>query len=236
VDYDAELIRYRDILLEACAPGPGDRLLDIGSGTGQTSRDAAEAGARVLGVDISAEALARAARHPGVAYLCADAQTHPFEPGSFDAAVSRFGTMFFDDPVAAFTNIGRALRPAGRLVMLVWQAASRNEWHETLRRILDHPFTGPDPFSLADPQLVTTVLADAGFGEVTLEEVRVPVHYGPDVPAALSWIRGFAGVGEALDRRGPAATATLTEALAEHLTPDGVRFDSRSWLVRARRA
>ena len=169
VDYDTELSRYSAALGRAWAVRTGDHVLDIGCGTGQTTREAARmarAGS-ALGVDVSAPAVERArelARAEGlhnVTFEHADAQTHRFAEGYFDLAISRFGTMFFDDPVAAFGNIGRALRPAGRLVMLVWQAHDRNEWDVAIHEALTGPDgsrvvagDGPDPFSLADPATV----------------------------------------------------------------------------------
>ncbi len=128
-----------------------------------------------LGVDISVPAIERArelAEAQGVRNVTfeqADAQVHRFPRERFDLAISRFGTMFFAEPVAAFTNIGRALRPAGRLVMMVWQAHDRNEWDMAIRRSLTGPdgsaavaSAGPDPFSLADPPAVTRILEAAG--------------------------------------------------------------------------
>jgi SAM-dependent methyltransferase len=155
--------------------------------------------------------------------------------------MSRFGTMFFDDPEAAFAAVARALRPAGRLVMMVWQAAERNEWDVVLRRALGATgaAAGPDPFSLADPPVVRTILGAAGFADIAFTDVREPVHYGPDVAAALDWVRGFTCTREALTGLSPAAAThaeeRLREALAEHLSDDGVRFDSRAWIVTARR-
>src|SRR6201999_3898247 len=119
---------------------------------------------------------------------CADAQRHPFPERGFDLAISRFGTMFFGDPGAAFANIGRALRPAGRLVMLVWQARDDNEWAVAIDRAL-RPDTAaavplaadrgaPDAFSLADPTTTTALLHAAGFADVVCTEVRQPVYYG----------------------------------------------------------
>ena len=196
-----------------------------------------------LGLTIGrARALARADGLGNVTFEQADAQVYRFPPERFDRAISRFGTMFFDDPVAAFANVGRALRPAGRLVMMVWQAAERNEWDVTIRRSLDAadgPVAGPDPFSLADPPTVTEILAAAGFAGVAFTDVREPVYYGPDVAAALDWVRGFACTGEVLKRRTPAAATRaverLRQALATHLTDDGVWFDSRAWLITAHR-
>jgi SAM-dependent methyltransferase len=134
--FDKAVAAYHDRFLAAAAIGRADRVLDIGCGTGQTTLDAARAAADglALGVDLSGQmiALARrlAARH-GIAnarFEQADAQIHPFPAASFDVAVSRTGTMFFADPAAAFTNIARALRPGGRLALLVWQGPQANEW------------------------------------------------------------------------------------------------------------
>ena len=203
----------------------------------------------VLGVDISEPAIARArelASAQGVrnaAFEVADAQVHRFARERFDLAVSRFGTMFFADPVAAFSNIGRALRPGGRLVMMVWQAGDRNEWNMAIRRCLQGvaagAVAGPDPFSLADPPAVTAILEAAGFGGVTFTDVREPMYFGPDVATALGWIRGFACTRDMLDRLDPdaadRAVGRLRVVLAEHNGDRGVRFGSRAWIVTARR-
>jgi SAM-dependent methyltransferase len=203
-----------------------------------------------LGVDISVPAIERArelAEAQGVRNVTfeqADAQVHRFGRERFDLAVSRFGTMFFADPVTAFSNIGRALSPDGRLVMMVWQAGERNEWNAAIRRCLTGPegpvaSGGPDPFSLADPPVVTGILEAAGFADVTFTDVREPMYLGPDVSAALDWIRGFACTREALDRLDPAAAARalgrLRVILAEHNGARGVRFGSRAWIITARR-
>ncbi|WP_216911615.1 class I SAM-dependent methyltransferase [Nocardia noduli] len=251
--YDAELRDHTRVLLRACDIQPDDHVVDIGCGAGQTTREAARAArtGSALGVDISASAIARArdlariARLENLAFDHADAQVHRFRQGYFDLAISRFGTMFFDDPFAAFANIGRALRPAGRLVMLVWQSGERNEWDVAIRRSLAGPdriittSTGPDPFSLADPSTVRPILDAAGFVDITFTDVDEPVHYGPDVDAALDWVRGFTCTSEISRRLDPDAAARamqrLRRELSEHLADDGVRFDSRAWLVTARR-
>jgi SAM-dependent methyltransferase len=205
-----------------------------------------------LGVDISASAIERArelAQAQGVRNVTferADAQVHPFPQKRFDLAISRFGTMFFADPVAAFGNAGRALRPARRLVMMVWQDRERNEWDVAIRRSLAGPggsaaaaSAGPDPFSLADPPAVTGMLEAAGFADVTFTDVREPMYFGPDVAAALDWVRGYACTSEVLNRLDPAAAAgalgRLREMLAAHMSGNGVWFDSRAWIVTARR-
>lgn len=152
--------------------------------------------------------------------------------------------MFFADPVTAFSNIGRALRPDGRLVMMVWQAGERNDWYMAIRRSLSgagEPVApaGPDPFSLADPPVVTGILSAAGFADVSFADVREPMYFGPDVATALDWIRGFACTREALGRLDPdgaeRALGRLRVMLTEHDGDRGVRFGSRAWIVTARR-
>jgi SAM-dependent methyltransferase len=252
--YDAELQRHSQVLWRAVGVQPHEHVLDVGCGAGQTTRKAARAApaGSALGVDISAPAIERArelARAEGldnVTFEHADAQDHPFPQERFDLAISRFGTMFFDDPVAAFANIRRALRPAGRLVMMVWQTHERNEWDVAIREALaggEEPIgatsAGPDPFSLGDPPAVEQILGAAGFAAITFTDVDEPVYYGPDVPAALDWVRGFTSTSEALERMDPAAAARAVERLRDmlsaHVSDDGVWFDSRAWIVTARR-
>jgi SAM-dependent methyltransferase len=249
-DYDAELRLHNEVLRQACGVQPHDHVLDIGCGTGLTTREAgrlARAGS-VLGADISSPAIGRArelAQAEGlhnVTFERADAEVHRFPHEHFDLAISRFGTMFFDDPVAAFANVKRALRPTGRLVMMVWQARERNEWDVAIRQSLGGPggavavaCEGPDPFSLADPPTVERILEAAGFAGVTLTDVHEPVYYGPDVATAVDWVRGFTCTNEVLKLLDPAAgrraLGRLREALAAHVRDDGVWFDSRAWIV-----
>jgi len=252
--YDAELRRYNEALRRAAGVQPSDHVLDLGCGTGQTTRQAARAAqaGSAVGVDISAPAierareLARAAGLDNITFEHANAQDHPFPPQHFDLAISRFGTMFFDDPNAAFANIRRALRPAGRLVMMVWQAHERNEWDVAIDQSLrtaDGPMVatseGPDPFSLADPPTVKELLEAVGFTGVTFTDVHEPVYYGPNITAALDWVRGFTCTNEVLTRLDPAAAeralSRLRDALAAHLSDDGVWFNARAWIVTARR-
>ena len=247
--YDAELRRHNDVLRQACDVQSHDDVLDIGCGAGQTTREAARAAhsGSALGVDISAPAIERArelARVEGIrniTFECASAEVYCFPQERFDLAISRFGTMFFDDPVVAFANISRALGQAGRLVMMVWQAHERNEWDIAIRHSLGAtvPSGLPDPFSLADPSAVTEILEGAGFADVTFTDVSEPVYYGPDADAATDWVRGFACTGEVVKPLDPTATeralARLRAALVTHLSDDGVWFNSRAWVVTARR-
>ncbi|MEV6847507.1 methyltransferase domain-containing protein [Actinoplanes sp. NPDC051411] len=233
MNYDAELVRYHAVLRRAWSLRPGDRVLDIGCGAGQTTRDAALIASAVLGVD---PAIAASPTSDTVTYERADAQTYAFEPASFDVAVSRFGTMFFDDPVAALTNIGRALTPGGRLVMLVWQAADRNEWDKLLRQAVGGPLGGPDPFSLSDRATVEQILKKAGFAAIACDDIHEPVYYGPSVAAALDWVRSFAFMKQLPPAAASDVLLRLAGPFAERLTDDGVRLDSRAWLVTARRS
>jgi SAM-dependent methyltransferase/pimeloyl-ACP methyl ester carboxylesterase len=249
--YDAELRAYDERLRAAMVVAPGDRILDIGCGSGQTTCAAARAAASgsALGVDISEEMLERARRRSAeegaanVVFERGDAQTHPFSPPHFDLIISRFGTMFFADPVAAFTHVARAARPGARLVMLVWQGAEQNEWATAIRQALPGaaepaPVPGLDAFSMADPGVIRSILGAAGFVDAEAADVHEPVYYGPDVRAALDLVLDMRRHRDVIARLPAAAAqralARLREMLAAHETGKGVLFDARAWLVTAR--
>lgn len=251
-DYDAELGRYNVWLGAAADVRRADRVLDIGCGAGQATRDAARSApsGSALGVDLSLPMLERARRLSeeagirNVGFERADAQVHPFAPGSFTLGISRFGTMFFTDPVAAFANIGRALRPGARLVQLVWQAADRQEWFRAIGQALADGRAVPDElgggaFSLADPTVTAGLLTAAGFTGVEITEVCEPIHYGPDAAVARDTLSELLMVRDLLAGLDAAATARaldrLLAVLDTHDTGEGVWFDSRAWLVSARR-
>lgn len=247
VGFDEELRLQYAALRRVWGVGPRDRVLDIGCGSGQTTRDAARLASEgsALGVDLSASAVERARELSrsvdNVAFECGDAQVHPFPSARFDLAISRCGMMFFRDPAAAFANIARALRPGGRLVMMTWQSAANNEWDVAIRRALTDigapaVTEGSAAFSLAEPPEVAGLLQAAGFADVAFGEVREPVYYGPEVAAALDWVRGFASTRAMTRRLDPdATTGALREVLAAHLGDDGVWFDARAWIITARR-
>ena len=251
--YDAELRAHHEHLRAAYGISSGDSVVDVGCGTGLTTREAARAAApgRVVGVDVSermlerARELAVAERLDNVRYELGDAQVHRFDPAGFDVAISRFGTMFFSDPPAAFANLAAALRTGARLVLLVWQRREDNEWALELDAALGAarqlPPRGADPFSLGDPAATTRLLEGAGFTGIRFEDVHEPVLFGRDLAAALAWVRGFQATTAALASLSDAeATRTLErlrQMLAAHYTDDrGVVLDSRSWLVTARRS
>ena len=252
MNYDAELRLHNEVLRVACDIGRYDRVLDIGCGAGQTTRDAARiaAAGSAVGVDISAAMIAQARALTdaeglrNVRFEQADAQVHHFSSEHFDVVISRFGTMFFADPIAAFSNISRTLRSEGRLVMMVWQDHEANEWSVSIQQGLagrdSAPMAeGPGPFSLADPTTVERILNAAGFAGTTFTDVHEPVYYGEDIAAALNWVSGFSYTQDMLQRldapSAERALGRLRESLAAHESTSGVWFDSRAWIVTASR-
>jgi ubiquinone/menaquinone biosynthesis C-methylase UbiE len=250
--FDRAVAAYRERFLTAAGIGRTERVLDIGCGTGQTTRDAARAAAdgSALGVDLSGPMIAlarRLAAGQGLAnaqFEQADAQIHPFAAASFDVAISRTGTMFFADPGAAFANIARALAPGGRLTLLVWQGPEHNEWIRELSAALAAgrdlpvpPTAAPGPFAQADPQAAKAVLAGAGFAHIELDGLREPMWFGSDAEDAHHFVLGLMGwMLDGLDdhERGRALD-NLRATVTAHDTGHGVFYQSAAWLIRARR-
>lgn len=250
--YDAELRAHHEHLRAAYGIRSGDEVVDIGCGTGLTTREAGRAAARgrVVGVDVSERMLQRARQLTAaegldnVRYELGDAQVHRFDRAGFDVAISRFGMMFFSDPAAAFANIAAALRPGARLVLLVWQRRQDNEWMRAIDAALGDaaqpPPPGADAFSLGDAEATARILKGAGFTGMRFQDVREPVFYGQNVDAALAVVRGFQDTSAALaslsDREAARTVECLRETMAAHYTDErGVVLDSRSWLITARR-
>ncbi|MGZ4559269.1 MAG: class I SAM-dependent methyltransferase [Mycobacteriaceae bacterium] len=250
--FDDSLGAYHRSFLAAAHISGTDRVLDIGCGTGQTTRDAARlaASGSALGVDLSADMLALARRLAGEEgvrnawFEQADAQIHPFEAGGFDVVISRTGTMFFGDQVAAFTNLADALRPGGRLTLLVWQGPDANEWIREIvgafaaGRALPAPQPGASgPFAFADPAHATSVLTAAGFTDITLHPMRQPMYFGPDADTTYPFLLGLmAWMLDGLDEVArQQATDALRATITRHAGPNGVTYDSAAWLITARR-
>jgi SAM-dependent methyltransferase len=250
--FDAGLERHDRPFFEAAAIGVAERVLDIGCGNGQTTREAARRAphGEALGVDLSSQMIERArlrAAQQGIAnahFLQADAQVHPFDEQAFDVAISRTGAMFFGDPVAAFASIARALRPGGRLVLLTWQEPSRNHWIRDFlaavaagRDLPSPPPDAPGPFSLARPDRVRELLTAAGYTDVRMDGVDEPMFFGATADDAYRFVRGL-GVIEFLlrdldaTRRAEAAVA-LRATIEAHETADGVLYPSAAWIIRA---
>lgn len=258
LEYEVELeelgARYDRALLAAAGIEPGTDVLDVGCGSGTSTRAAARVATagHVLGVDLSTAMIRRATERSRSEHLAnlrfrqADAGSHPFGPASFDVVISRFGAMYFGHPDAAFANLHRALRPGGRLALVAWRDLARNEWMAAVCEALaqgrtrpERPAGTPGAFGLADEGIVRRTLTDAGFTGVALEEVTEQVSFGPDADRAYALVSTQKLARDLLDGLDTAARrAALDElraVLEAHETPDGVLFGSTCWIITATR-
>jgi SAM-dependent methyltransferase len=248
--YDAMAAGINEPLLAAAAIGAEDRVLDIGCGTGFVSRLAARHAVRghVLGVDISgpmldrARATAAAEGITNVRFEQGDAQVHPFPPAGFDVAVSRGGVMFFDDHVAAFTTIRRALRPGGRLAFAGPQPGGSAPEHARAFAAVAPLMRRPSPAargmgSLTDPARIEAVLTGAGFTNVSITGAEVPCVWGRDADDAVAFYFGTGPVSANLAGVDAATVARVRDqvraALREFETPAGVSVLGAVWVVTA---
>ena len=251
--YDRSLRGHHERLLLAAAISDGERVLDIGCGNGESTRDAARAtpGGEAMGIDLSSQMIERARtlaegeRLMNARFEQGDAQVHPFEADAYDLVLSRFGAMFFADPHAAFTNIAGALRPGGRLALVVWQRLEENEWLQIIReslasgRELPSPPVGvPGPFGFADPDRVNSVLTAVGLDDINVTDSREPFWAGTDASDAFSFISAGGPVRGLLEGLEPddqaRALERLQAALSSRDTDDGVYLGSAAWVVSAR--
>ncbi|HVC01755.1 MAG TPA: methyltransferase domain-containing protein [Steroidobacteraceae bacterium] len=236
----------------ALAARDGERILDVGCGCGQTSLElAAQVGrsGAVVAVDVSrpmlevARARQRASAALPLEFREVDAQSEAFVAGSFDAAYSRFGVMFFADPIAAFANIRHALKPGGRLCFVCWRPLADNQW---MRVPLDaaHPYLpavappdphAPGPFAFADATRVRGILVAAGFVDVRIDPWEAEIG-GTDLEDAVKLACRIGPLGAAMRERPdlmPVIGGAVREALARHLRPTGVWMAAAVWIVRA---
>lgn len=244
------LAPYSEAALSAAAAKPGEKVLDIGCGTGTTTgRLAASVGpaGHVLGVDISEPliAAARGQRLVNATFAVSDAATYPFEPAMFDLVFSRFGVMFFADPIVAFKNLQRALKPTGRLVFVCWRKPEENPWGSVpMRAAAPHlpPMERPGPedpgqYAFADPARVERILKAAGFGAPTFRKLDEMNFMGRDVADVLDNLGKFGPLarlfGEATAEQGANARQAIAEALAPHARPEGISLPGACWLVSA---
>jgi len=235
--------------LRALAPRPGEHVLDVGCGGGQTTLQLAEAvgpHGRVLGIDISSQLLAaarRRARPANVAFEQADAQTYAFER-AFDAIYSRFGVMFFADPVAAFANLRRALKPSGRMAFVCWRAEAANPvmsvpMAAAAKHLPPRPppqeADAPGPFAFADNARLAHILGAAGFAGVAITPHDEPIG-GNDRAATIELALLIGPLGRHL-REHPDRRAAVIDSVRDAIEPfivDGVaRFPSATWIVTA---
>lgn len=255
VGRDRIIAPVADVVLAAADLRAGDDVIDIGCGCGATSLDAARAvtgTGSVLGIDLSRPMLAIArdravrARLTNTTFVPSDAQTHDLAEASFDAAISRFGTMFFDDPAAAFTNVARSLRAGGRLAIATWQPLVANDWLLIPGvALLDYgslPETAPGPgmFAQSEPDTITSVLAASGFDEIAVDPVTVTLVLGADPDAATAHLADTS-VGRTVletipEHVRPTALDAVRAVLAQHAGPAGVSLGAAIWMTTARRA
>ncbi len=250
---------FGDAALAVAAPVPGERVLDVGCGCGSTTLALATAvgpDGQVVGVDLSAVMLARAGeRSAGLSQVELrrdDAQVAELGAAAFDLVFSRFGVMFFADPVAGFANLRRALRPEGRLVFACWQAPSANPWMALVNRAAAKlfdlpapPHDVPGPFSFADRERIDAVLSGAGFTAIEISSCQRQLHLGAGLRLE-DWVRQRLVMGPArqpfLDsdsHRQDQAVASIVEAASAYRTVGddpfgGLSMDGAAWVVSAR--
>lgn len=258
---EAMLQPLGEAVMDSLSPKPGEQVLDIGCGCGHTSLSLADrvgAEGSVTGVDVSAPMLAVASQlaaehnagHKSVQFLEADAQTHSFTPEVYDAAFSRFGVMFFEDPVAAFTNIRASLRPSGRLAFCCWQPRVVNPFMtvpamaalELLPAPPEIPPRTPGPFAFEDADYVAEILTEAGYEHVTVTPLRQPLTFGrgmslEDIVERLVEIGPIAQmVREAPEDLQQPVRDKVVDAVAPfYQTGGGMTLEGQFWLVTAKR-
>jgi SAM-dependent methyltransferase len=253
---DQYLRPFADAVIARLAPRPGERIVDLGCGAGDTTlalADRVQGHGMVLGIDISRpmlqRATARAANTPEypIRFIEADAAFHAFEPGAWDAAFSRFGVMFFADPVAAFANIRRALKPGGRLAFCCWRDRRENAWVRlpvaAARAHLAElpPAPGPEepgPFAFADADRLRRILGGAGFTDIAIDRFDPSLVYPGTAADAARFLSEMGPIGSVLQDHPQAVrdavVETLTGLLADTSEAGTVRLAASTWLVGAR--
>jgi ubiquinone/menaquinone biosynthesis C-methylase UbiE len=251
---DILLAPVSGLLIDRARAKAGERIVDVGCGCGATSMALAEKVAptgRVLGIDISAPMLARArqitpAGMP-VEFALADATVYPFEPAAFDLLVSRFGVMFFAEPVLSFANLRKALRPSARLAFACWRAPRENPFFMApLEAVYKHvpklPQLGPDdpgPFAFASEARVHRILSEAGFSDIKMErcDLSLDIAVGRGLDAAVQSALEIGPASRALDGQPAearaAATHSIREALAAFADGQTVPLPASIWIVTA---
>lgn len=229
----------------------GERVIDVGCGTGGTTAALGKSvglSGHVLGVDISEPLIeaARAHRLPNATFVVGDAAMHPFHAASYDLVFSRFGVMFFGDPVAAFRNFHHALKPSGRIVFVCWRTPQENPWGLVPLRAAQ-PFLPPLPrlgpedpgqYSFGDRARVERILKGADFARIEIEPLDRPIWMGKDVAEIVAGVDRFGPLARAFAEAEPGAAekakAAIAAALEPHASAEGVMLPGACWLVSAR--
>lgn len=243
---DAMFRAFEDLLVEAVSVPEPRRILDVGCGTGATTRAVARlVGCEAVGIDVSQLMIAAAkTRVDGlkIDFLCADAEHHPFEAAGFDGIISRFGVMFFGDPVRAFANLRSATRPAGTLTFVAWRSIEENPFMTTAERaagpLLELPTRQPDApgqFAFADPHRVRRILEKSGWTDIDIRPLDVSCSFAEK--DLLSCATRIGPVGQALREVAEPLRGKITDAVRAAFEPfvDGsvVRYTAACWMVRA---
>lgn len=248
-------------VMDELAMTEGERVLDIGCGCGGTTFEISQRIGKsgyVLGVDISEMIVASAKKkidikkQQNLTFECVDAQIHPFDEKAFDVIFSRFGVMFFDDPIAAFSNIRRSLTPDGRIAFICWQPVKNIEWIslalEVVKRYIELPPPqpvepeAPGGFSFGNVNRVANILRIAGFIDVNIEAFNTKINIGGSLDEAQTFLTHIGPAGSVLDNPDidsdtrKAFIADLRDTLYVHQTDAGVRLGAATWLVTARNA
>jgi SAM-dependent methyltransferase len=249
---DILLAPIADALIDRAAPKSGERIIDVGCGSGATAIAFAQKVAPsglVLGVDVSGPMLARARQSAPkglpVEFVLADATIYPFNPASFDLLVSRFGVMFFAEPARSFANLRRALKPSGRLAFACWREPRENPFFMVpLQAVYQHvpklPPQGPEdpgPFSFAAEARVNRILGEAGFAGIEMEPCNfaLDVAIGRGLDAAVQGALEIGPAARALAEQPPdvraAAANSIREALAPYARGQTVPLPASIWIV-----
>ena len=264
-----KFVKYRHILVDGLTQhsakvfpmlevGEGDRVVDIACGFGDTALMLAQRvgpTGSVLGIDCCEKFLeyaredAAAQGADNVTFIQGDAQRFAFEP-VHDFCFSRFGTQFFENPVAGLRNMRSALKPRGVMTSIVWRALAENPWLALPKEIIlrhlpppgeDADTCGPGPFSMADPETVTRQFEIAGYTDIRFERVDVPLMIGESVDEAVEFQIALGPAGEIFRVAGDEAVqkrdeilGALKSELKAYETPDGIVLDSSSWVIKAR--
>ncbi|HEY1557632.1 MAG TPA: class I SAM-dependent methyltransferase [Kofleriaceae bacterium] len=243
---DRAAARINEALFAFAAPHAGEHVLDLGCGCGSTTIELARrTGVAAVGVDVSAPMLEIARARGGATYVAGDASVHAFA-AEFELVFSRFGVMFFADPVAAFANIRRALAPGGRLAFACWRAMEHNAWAGVplaAARPLLPPQSAPEPhapgpFALADGERLRGILERAGWHDVTLTAHASTMWLGESLDEALDDCFEIGPLARLAAQLPEDTRARIRERLAPALAPfvtaGGVAVPAAVWLVGAK--